>query len=84
MNDAPNILARAEVIEKVMQFPRELRAMLAERLLSSLDEEDDFEVPRAWGDEAIHVAQAIDAGEIQTIPAEEVHRKICEEFGIDR
>jgi len=84
MSESPNILARAELIQGVMRLPRELRAMLAERLLTSLDEEDDFEVPRAWVDEAIRVAQGIDAGEINTRPAQEVHQQIREEFGFDR
>lgn len=54
----------------VMALPPAERARLAQRLIESLDEES--EVEEAWAAEIKKRLEALDRGEIDLIPAEEV------------
>lgn len=54
----------------VMALPPAERARLAQRLIESLDEES--EVEEAWAAEIKKRLEALDRGEIDSIPAEEV------------
>ena len=58
---------------EALSLPRHLRARLAERLISSLDEEAEIE--REWLEEAERRLARIEAGEAQTRPAEDVLRE---------
>ncbi|MFA7280182.1 MAG: addiction module protein [Sterolibacterium sp.] len=51
------------------------RAKLAEQLLTSLDEPNDAEVEKLWFEEAMRRLAAYRAGQVETIPAEEVFRR---------
>jgi putative addiction module component (TIGR02574 family) len=53
-----------------LSLPRSERARLAERLIASLDE--DSEVEQAWAAEIRRRLDALDGGEVELIPAEEV------------
>ncbi len=55
---------------ELLQLPIGERARLAERLITSLDEE--AEVEAAWSDEVQRRLAAFDAGEAVSFPAEEV------------
>jgi putative addiction module component (TIGR02574 family) len=53
-----------------LALPRSERARLAERLIASLDE--NAEVEDAWAAEIKRRLDAIDRGEVELVPAEEV------------
>jgi putative addiction module component (TIGR02574 family) len=59
-----------ELEAAVLQLPPSDRVHLVERLLSSLDDED--EVLAAWLEEAERRADALDRGESQAVPVEDV------------
>lgn len=66
---------REEEIESAaMQMTRSSRARLAEMLLVSLEEEDEFEA--AWGAEIERRVREIDAGEVELIPGEQVRAEL--------
>lgn len=51
------------------------RAKLAHELLESLDTLSPKEIDELWLDEAERRLKALDAGQVQLVPAEEVYRK---------
>jgi putative addiction module component (TIGR02574 family) len=59
-----------ELEAAAMRLPQAERARLAERLISSLEE--DGEIERAWADEVRRRVDAIRAGKAELIPAEDV------------
>jgi len=63
-----NVMQRLEAT--LLALPAEERARLAQRLLESLDR--DPEVERAWAEEIRKRLDAIDRGEVELIPADEV------------
>ncbi len=65
------MLSTAEQLEvAALQLPRSERAWLAERLISSLDQ--DEEIAAAWDEEIRRRLEELDAGLVEEIPAEEV------------
>jgi putative addiction module component (TIGR02574 family) len=58
----------------LLELPAHERARLAERLISSLEEESEIE--RAWYREAERRLQELRAGSVREIPAEEVYRTL--------
>ena len=63
-----------------MQLEIEDRAVLAGKLLLSLDEPSSAEVERLWLDEAERRLEAYRAGRVQGIPADEVFRRAISEL----
>lgn len=59
-----------EVESAALQLPRPDRARLAERLIASLDEEDEIE--QAWAAEIERRVREVDSGEVELIPGEQV------------
>jgi putative addiction module component (TIGR02574 family) len=64
---------------EAMKLPHGARAHLAERLISSLDE--DSEVEQAWEEEAERRYQQYLAGEMEAIPAADALAEIRAELG---
>jgi putative addiction module component (TIGR02574 family) len=69
-----------QVTEEVLSLPRESRAFLAERLLESLDEAEDFPISPAWMEEAKRRSREIDHGTVKCIPADEVFASLEQEL----
>jgi putative addiction module component (TIGR02574 family) len=69
-------LAAAEAESAVMQLPRERRAQIAARLISSLDEETPVE--KAWADEIRRRVHNYRAGKSKTRPIDEVLDEVDE------
>ncbi|MDJ0762123.1 MAG: addiction module protein [Myxococcota bacterium] len=69
------------VLEAALQLPRQLRALLAEKLLLSLDYDDPLEVGPEWMAEIHKRCQEIDTGQVDLVPAEDVFDKIDNELG---
>jgi hypothetical protein len=61
------ILKQEEIIEQAMTLPPESRALLADRLLHSLDSPTREEIDRLWAEEAVK--------EIK-VPGKEILKKI--------
>ena len=65
-----------EFEKQALKLPAHDRAMLAERLIASLDEVDPVENERMWVEEAEARYQAYKRSEIESFPAEEAIREI--------
>ena len=68
------------VIKEALQLPREARALLAEKLLESLDFEEPFEVSSEWREEIARRCREIDEGKADLIPGEKVLKEAAEEL----
>ena len=73
----PNI---EELAKETMALDIEDRALLAGKLLLSLDEPTPSEVERLWLDEAERRLEDYRAGRVQGIPADEVFRRAISEL----
>jgi putative addiction module component (TIGR02574 family) len=60
--------------QELLKLPATERARLAERLISSLDEESELE--KAWYDEAERRLSAIRAGAVREVPADEAYKSM--------
>ena len=60
---------------KALQLPPEQRARLAERLISSLDQESDPDTEQVWLVEAARRLDELESGKVASIPAEQVLEK---------
>jgi putative addiction module component (TIGR02574 family) len=67
-------LAR-ELESKVLKLSRGERARLAQRLISSLDQEVDADVEKLWLQQAERRLGELKSGKLAGIPAEKVIRK---------
>lgn len=68
--------ARAEqVLNEALNLPSSERALLAERLFSSLDISQE-ELDRLWANEADSRIDAYERGELKAIPAQKVFKNI--------
>ena len=64
-----------ELESRALKLPRSARARLAQRLISSLDQEVDADTEKLWLQEAERRLQEIKSGKVSGIPAEKVIRK---------
>lgn len=62
-----------EVLKTALRLPVEDRAVLAERLLESLDDLDERELDRLWGQEAERRLAAFRTGSARARPADDVY-----------
>jgi len=60
---------------KALKLPRRERARLAQRLISSLDQELDADADQIWLQEAERRLGELKSGKVAGIPAEKVIRK---------
>jgi len=56
------------IINNALKLPSDIRALLAEKLLESLDYEEPFELSQEWKAEIERRCQDIDDGVVQLIP----------------
>jgi len=66
------------IITEALRLPREARALIAEKLLESLDSEEPFEVSRQWKEEIERRCREIDEGTVNLIPADKVLKEAAE------
>ena len=64
-----------ELESKALRLPRKERARLAQRLISSLDQEEDADVEKVWLEEAERRLGELKSGKVAGVPAEKVIRK---------
>ena len=72
------IASNEKVLSEVMSLPPDARALLADKLLHSLDSPGREELDRLWAEEAERRVQQIKSGEVKPIPGEEVFKEIRE------
>lgn len=65
-----------EILRKALALPAETRAMLADRLLESLDGPDQKRIDALWVEEAERRMLKIDEGKIETIDGELVMERL--------
>ena len=58
------------IFDAALSLPAEIRADLAERLLESLEEQDQCELDAAWAKEAESRIQAYRQGKLKAIPGD--------------
>lgn len=66
------------IITEALRLPREARALIAEKLLESLDREESFEISREWKEEIERRCREIDEGPVNLIPADKVLKEAAE------
>lgn len=66
-------MSTQELEAQMLRLPRSERAYLAQKLIASLDEED--EVDRAWAEEAERRFEELHSGKTDAIPAEQVFKE---------
>ena len=70
-----------QLSEEAMRLPSEARALLAERMIESLDSEPEDEAQHLWAAEAIRRRDEIRTGRVQPIPADEVLAEVRRSVG---
>jgi putative addiction module component (TIGR02574 family) len=65
-----------EILSATLALPAEARAMLADRLLESLDGPDQEQIDAAWAEEIERRISEIDEGKVETIDGELVMQKL--------
>ena len=63
-----------ELEEEALRLNSHERALLVERLIGSLEPDDDPDAERSWFEEAERRYQEYKAGKVKTIPADEVFK----------
>ena len=61
-----------QLTEEAMQLPAASRALLADKLVESLDSEELDEIQRIWAAEAIRRRDEIRSGLVQAVPGKQV------------
>jgi putative addiction module component (TIGR02574 family) len=65
-----------EIAEAALQLPGEARALLADRLVESLDPAEEEELRALWVAEAQRRLEEVRSGRVRTIPAEEALARV--------
>ena len=65
-----------QIAEEAMQLPATSRALLADKLVESLESEDLDEIQKLWSTEAIRRRDEIRSGQVQPVPGEEVLEEV--------
>lgn len=65
-----------QILDEAMRLPAEQRAIVADRLLGTLGQNEDFEISPAWREEITRRLAAVDAGEMQTLDADAVFERM--------
>ncbi len=66
------------IMKEALQLPREARALIAEKLLESLDLEEPFEISEQWQQEIARRCREIDEGLVELIPGDQVLKEAGE------
>jgi hypothetical protein len=69
-----------QIAEEALSLPSEARALLADRLVESLDPTEDGYVHQLWVAEACRRRDDVRNGRIQTIPGDEALAQVRQTF----
>lgn len=70
-----------QIAEEALALPSEARALLADRLVESLDPAEDGYVQQLWMAEARQRRDDVRNGRVQTIPGDEALAQVRRTFG---
>ena len=65
-----------QITEEAIKLPPASRALLAGRLVQSLELEDTDEIQQLWSAEAIRRRDEIRSGQVQPVPGEQVIEEV--------
>lgn len=65
-----------QITEEAMKLPADSKALLADKLVESLESEDPDEIQLLWSAEAIRRRDEVRSGQVQPIPGEEVLEEV--------
>ena len=65
-----------QITEEAMKLPADSKALLADKLVESLESEDPDDIQRLWSVETIRRRDEIRAGLVQPVPGEEVLEEV--------
>jgi putative addiction module component (TIGR02574 family) len=74
-------LTLEQVADEAMQLPPASRALLAEKMVESLDVGERDEIQRAWAAEAIRRRDDVRSGRVHPVPGEEVLAEVRRAVG---
>jgi putative addiction module component (TIGR02574 family) len=69
------------LVTEALALPEASRAFLAEKLLESLDQDEDLAVSDEWRDEIRRRCRDLDEGKSRTTSAEEVFAELRQQLG---
>jgi Putative addiction module component len=69
-----------QITEEALALPSEARALLADRLVESLDPTEDGFIRQLWVKEALNRRDDIRLGRVQTIPGDEAMARVRQAF----
>ncbi len=65
-----------QITEEAMKLPADSKALLADKLVESLESEELDEIQRLWSAEAIRRRDEVRSGQEQPVPGEEVLEEV--------
>ncbi len=65
-----------QITEEAIKLPAASRALLADKLVESLEAEEPDEIQRLWAAEAIRRRDEIRAGKVQPVPREQALEEV--------
>ena len=65
-----------QITDEALSHPSEARALLADRLVESLDPAEDGSLRQLWTVEALRRCDDVRSGRVQTIPSEEALARV--------
>jgi putative addiction module component (TIGR02574 family) len=68
------------LMKEALELPREARALIAEKLLESLDFEEPFEISPEWKEEIARRCREIEDGTVDLVPGEQVLKEAAEKL----
>jgi putative addiction module component (TIGR02574 family) len=65
-----------QIAAEALSLPSEARALLADRLVESLDPAEDGYIRQLWAAEAVRRRDDVRSGRVKTIPSEEAFARV--------
>ena len=65
-----------QIAQAALELPSEARALLADRLVESLDPSEDGQLRKLWGKEVRRRRDDVRSGKVRTIPGEEALKRV--------
>ena len=65
-----------QIAEEALSLPSEARALLADRLVESLDPAEDGHIRQLWAAEALRRRDDVRSGRVKTIPSDEALARV--------
>jgi putative addiction module component (TIGR02574 family) len=73
-----------QLTEEILSLPSEARALLADRLVESLDPAEESDVHHLWAAEARRRREEVRSGRVKTVPGDEALARVRESLAARR